>query len=333
MNKYIFAGSFNPFTIGHLSVVNNAKLVLPNNEIVVGITQNPNKKNVDIEALKWQLNPTNLKVVTVKENTLAEHVINNGYSGIIRSLRNSIDLVQETDLATWNRELFNVQTLFIPMDNSLNHISSSAIRELHKLNVDSLGKDIGKYFINDLQFKRWKNGKPKRIIITSNSMGSGKTTFKNMYFDRDFCSDLDYVVKKDMKLKTASLFKTFFNDTKLEDINDMWFNPSNELESAKNEVEYIINNHIKRLSFNLTNVYELSALTAYNLDYLYEDSIIVNIEKFEAGIYRKIDDTFKAKADSLKQEFKCVDFTINSDIQSKDEIRNIVLTILDMIDD
>ena len=48
----------------------------------------------------------------------------------MRGLRNSADYLYEKDIATFNRELAQVETLFLFADSTYAHISSSAVREL-----------------------------------------------------------------------------------------------------------------------------------------------------------------------------------------------------------
>ena len=57
----------------------------------------------------------------------------------MRGLRNSADYLYEKDIATFNRELAQVETLFLFADSTYAHISSSAVRELLKYNADITG--------------------------------------------------------------------------------------------------------------------------------------------------------------------------------------------------
>ena len=58
---------------------------------------------------------------------------------LLRGLRNSADYLYEKDIATFNRELAQVETMFLFADNAYAHISSSAVRELLKYNADITG--------------------------------------------------------------------------------------------------------------------------------------------------------------------------------------------------
>ena len=200
-DKFLFAGSFNPYTIGHHSVYETAVNTLHNNTIIVGVAQNPNKKGINPQLLKWRMNPafpyfmsTNVKVVD--EPMLADYAIKTGVHTLIRSLRNSIDLVHETDLAVWNKD-FGVETIYVPSEKSFDHVSSSAIREIH-----GLGKDMRDFFVNDIQYNRYKNKKPERIIVVGR-MGSGKSSFiKDNFLAFQGTVDMDALVARTKLVKS-----------------------------------------------------------------------------------------------------------------------------------
>lgn len=307
--KFLFAGSFNPYTIGHHSVYENAQNILNDSVIIVGIAQNPNKKDLIPQLLKWRMNPafpyfmsTNVKVVD--KPMLADYANENGCSTLIRSLRNSVDLIQETDLATWNKE-FGVDTVFIPSDKELDHVSSSAIRE-----IDSLGKDMSKYFVNDIQYKRYKNKKPKRIIVCGR-MGSGKSSFIKDKFKNYTVFDMDKVVAQQVQDGTRSVFKTFFEHTQTENISSEWDHPS--LVPYKQEVVDVIENMFDEYTNEMT-VFEVSAFTAYEqLEKYYEDSIIIYVQHYENGKQREVDLDFMVKTMQLQHIPKVTDFIIDDE--------------------
>jgi pantetheine-phosphate adenylyltransferase len=314
MANYLFPGSFNPYTIGHHSVYNNAEESL-DDRVYIGITQNKNKPEQNAYLNKWITNAAfdgldSNKVKVVDNNTLiAEYARNKNYSALIRSLRNSIDLVQEIDMATWNKD-FDMPTVFIPASNDLDHISSSAIRE-----IASYNKDMSKYFVNQLQYKRWMIKKPKRVIVTGR-MGAGKSSFiedlKDYALDglqpphqRNVFLDMDAYVKEKMKAGTAETFKRFFEDTDTQEIRQKWNHSS--LDGVKREVTDIILNRIK----GSYGVFEVSALTSYELEELYEDSIIVFIQNYHNGKQRDINTEMMLKFLHIQDIPKVVDFYID----------------------
>ena len=55
-----------------------------------------------------------------------------GAKFILRGLRSSADYLYERDIAAFNRELAQIETLFLFSGNKYAHVSSSAVRELLK---------------------------------------------------------------------------------------------------------------------------------------------------------------------------------------------------------
>ena len=72
---------------------------------------------------------------------------------IIRGIRDTSDLNYELRMYNTNRRIDpNIETLFIPTDNDLSHISSSLVRQIYKLggSIESLVPDnINKYLIKN----------------------------------------------------------------------------------------------------------------------------------------------------------------------------------------
>jgi len=112
-----YAGSFDPFTIGHLHAVKLASELF--DKVVVGIGINPAKKRrFDKERMKKAIE------LTLKANKLknTEVVIYDGYTVhkakemgatfLVRGLRNSEDFEIEESLAKTNKEISGMETLY-----------------------------------------------------------------------------------------------------------------------------------------------------------------------------------------------------------------------------
>lgn len=144
MTKGFYAGSFDPFTIGHLSVVQRSAKMF--DEVVVGIGVNPDKKRrFDVEKMKEAMlqimkryNLTNVSIISYDEMTTdaAEKV---GATFLIRGLRNGMDYEQEENLALINEEVSEFDTLYVRA-GKLGYVSSSMVMELLKY-----GKNVSKY--------------------------------------------------------------------------------------------------------------------------------------------------------------------------------------------
>lgn len=144
MTKGFYAGSFDPFTIGHLSVVQRSAKMF--DEVVVGIGVNPDKKRrFDVEDMKNAMqqvmeryNLTNVSIIFFESLTV-DAAESNGATFLIRGLRNGMDYENEENLALINEEISNYDTIYVRA-GKFGHISSSMVMELLKH-----GKDVSKY--------------------------------------------------------------------------------------------------------------------------------------------------------------------------------------------
>lgn len=143
MNGF-YAGSFDPFTNGHLHVIKRAAMLF--DTLVVGIGTNPNKtKQYDANVMKTLIEQiirreglTNVKVV-IFNGLGVDAAINYRCEVLVRGIRNGMDYEYEENLASVNEEATGVDTVYIRA-GQLGHVSSSMVRELIKYN-----KDVSKY--------------------------------------------------------------------------------------------------------------------------------------------------------------------------------------------
>ncbi|HPF91424.1 MAG: pantetheine-phosphate adenylyltransferase [Flavobacteriales bacterium] len=139
----VFPGTFDPITVGHVSIVERA---LPLFErIIIGMGVNNTKRTMFEQAqrLSWirdafgahpQVEPVAFEGLTVE---LCKRM---GAGFIIRGLRNSTDHGYERSIALMNRQLAGVETIFLPSAPEHAHISSTIVRELiaNKADVSAL---------------------------------------------------------------------------------------------------------------------------------------------------------------------------------------------------
>jgi len=136
--KVIYPGTFNPWTIGHQNVYERACKIF--GKVIIVIAVNPNKSILP-ESIAYTLEPLNVPIEICK-NLVALNA-----DVIIRGVRTG-DWEYEQGLAQWNKTL-GAETVFLPPEPAISHISSSAIRELVKH-----GQDVSSY-VNDKVFNRW----------------------------------------------------------------------------------------------------------------------------------------------------------------------------------
>lgn len=144
----IYAGSFNPFHVGHADVLHQALEVF--DEVIVARGVNPSK--VDIAEVDEF--PTghpvfrNASVVSFV-GLLSDYLEMVEYENpdakvfLIRGLRNGADLQYEQNQSRFIRGMYaELRTTFFICDKEFEHISSSALRELKKLSPKEYQKYV-----------------------------------------------------------------------------------------------------------------------------------------------------------------------------------------------
>jgi len=139
----LFAGSFDPFTIGHQSIVDRGLEIF--DRIIIGIGVNAQKKGWQPMAERRtaieQLYSHENRVSVIEFDSLTTDTARLcGAKFLLRGVRSVTDFEYERTLADINRNLSGIETVLIYALPSLAHISSSMVRELA-----SYGADISKY--------------------------------------------------------------------------------------------------------------------------------------------------------------------------------------------
>ena len=135
----LFAGSFDPFTIGHKSIVDRALPLF--DEIVIGVGVNSGKRGHDttenrcrsIEAV-YAAEPR-VRVVTFDGLTV-DAARREGAQFLLRGVRSVVDFEYERQLADINRNISGIESVLIYALPELASVSSSMVRELAGYGVD-----------------------------------------------------------------------------------------------------------------------------------------------------------------------------------------------------
>ena len=140
MKRAIFPGTFDPFTIGHFSVVKRALTFM--DEIVIGIGINESKRTLlpAVKRLnmirKLYTDEPRVKVVTYSGLTVdLAKKMEAGF--IVRGIRTVRDFEYEETIADINRKLSGIETLLLFTEPELTSVSSTIVRELLHF-----GKDV-----------------------------------------------------------------------------------------------------------------------------------------------------------------------------------------------
>lgn len=132
----LYAGTFDPMTLGHLDIIVRAANLF--DQVVVGVgrsSKQPLFSEADRIAMVRE-SCRNIPVVTVVafDGLTVDFAKTRGISIIVRGLRNEADLGPELQMAHMNRSLDRlIDTVFIPTSQEFSHISSSLVREIAKV--------------------------------------------------------------------------------------------------------------------------------------------------------------------------------------------------------
>lgn len=145
----LYAGSFDPITLGHLDVLARARRVF--DEIVLGLGLNPDKPALFSSDERLDMASTLVDELVASDPSGAPVRVER-YTGltvdfarqldaaaILRGIRNVSDLAFETQLAITNRQVADIESVFIVTGEQYAYTSSSLIRQ-----IAGLGGDLGK---------------------------------------------------------------------------------------------------------------------------------------------------------------------------------------------
>lgn len=132
----VFQGSFDPVTFGHLDVIRRAARMF--NELIVGIGKNPDKEQLFTPQERLELllphlaDLPNVRAATYDGLTI-DFVRECGADVLVRGIRDMADLNHEVQLATLNRLIGNVETVFILTSDQHVLTSSTYIKQIYEM--------------------------------------------------------------------------------------------------------------------------------------------------------------------------------------------------------
>lgn len=149
----LYAGTFNPFHKGHANVVAKSLSIFDEIWIVKMINYDKDLNHnfiLNTTTLSKQILDTgnDFDLDRVKIHThegLLTDFIKNSFPkpmAIVRGLRNSLDFQYEKDQQYWYEDLgLVIPILYFICDRNLSHISSSALRQISKINTEHKLRD------------------------------------------------------------------------------------------------------------------------------------------------------------------------------------------------
>ena len=140
----VYAGSFDPATLGHLDLIERASALFENVIVAIGMhpTKHPLFAPEERLSLLKQITQ-HLPNVTVDsfDGLLIHYCLAKGASVIVRGLRVTTDFEYELQIAHANADLGpQVDTVFLPTRTRHGFVSASLVRE-----IASHGGDVSRY--------------------------------------------------------------------------------------------------------------------------------------------------------------------------------------------
>ena len=140
MKRAIFPGTFDPFTIGHYSIVQRGLSIF--DEIVIGIGHNQSKKTLftiekRLDLIKQAFDNEKRVKIEVYNSLTVDFALAVDAGFVLRGLRSVSDFEYERNIADANRKLTGVETVIRFTETEYSFISFTVTRDLI-----SFGKDI-----------------------------------------------------------------------------------------------------------------------------------------------------------------------------------------------
>lgn len=141
--RCVCPGSYDPVTNGHLDVITRAVALF--DEVVVAVLHNPAKAGrfpveQRIEFIEHALpQGAAVRVAEFPARLLVDVAAEVGATAIVKGLRGGTDFAYELPMALMNRRLTGIETVFLPGDAGLEHVSSSLVSEVAAYGGDVSG--------------------------------------------------------------------------------------------------------------------------------------------------------------------------------------------------
>lgn len=150
-NIAVYAGTFDPVTLGHVDLVDRAARIF--DKVIVAVAFNDKKKPLfsleeRVDFCRQVLAHHNNVVVEGFASLLTDFARSHEANIILRGLRAVSDFDYEFQLASMNRRIDNdIESIFLMPDERYSYISSRLVRE-----IAALGGEV-KYFVPDIVLK------------------------------------------------------------------------------------------------------------------------------------------------------------------------------------
>lgn len=145
MKRAIYPGTFDPFTNGHIDILERASNIF--DEIIIAVAINSQKKPMFSAQERAEMigecvaGHSSVKVDMLESGLLIDYARQKKAVAIIRGLRQVADFEYEFQIALMNRHLHpEITTVFLMPNEKYTYLTSSIIRE-----VAALGGDVSDF--------------------------------------------------------------------------------------------------------------------------------------------------------------------------------------------
>ena len=143
MKTGLFAGTFDPFTIGHASVVRRALQLFDRVVVAVGVNDAKHPETTAqqrVEAIRSLYADDERVTVVAYSGLTVEVAREHGAAFIVKGVRSVRDYESEREQAEVNRRLAGIDTVLLMAEPGLEAVSSSTVRSLR-----SFGRDVSEF--------------------------------------------------------------------------------------------------------------------------------------------------------------------------------------------
>ena len=143
--KALYAGSFDPLTLGHLDIIERAANIF--DQLVIGVVVNLEKKTMfTFEEQMEMIAEATADIPNVKvdmcDGLLADFVNKNRFNVVVRGLRGTGDFDLEQQMAQLHKHLYNekTETVFLMADAKHAFVSSTMAKQV--ISLGGPGEDL-----------------------------------------------------------------------------------------------------------------------------------------------------------------------------------------------
>jgi pantetheine-phosphate adenylyltransferase len=304
----MFAGSFDPFTIGHFDIVSRARDYFDTVHICI-VAEHSKDALLDIESrkdiIKSYFTNTRGIYVDIIYGTVAQYAYNNNITVNIRGIRNSDKLSYELELFENNYSINNqLDTFFLPCRKEYSNISSSMCRRVLKQHgdvssyVNTYTKKACELLVNNRLLVMVDSESTKYSSELCKSLSEEFLDVKHISINEiidDICASsdpyalllkdklrrlIDNKIVTGMKVDIGRLFTIINNTNQREVILELFKEPIKHLLSSKiRDLDLDKNiNSIILIENSKLNANNLRKLTSNNIIYVSYDKEEINMD-------------------------------------------------------